>query len=72
MTAISTPCPASAVAGSKLPYQLYSHCGIDEARIGDRYFEAVHPLSNGQATRRPGKPVPARHDDVAVASRGGV
>jgi hypothetical protein len=30
------------------PYRLYSHCGIDEARIGNRYFEAVHPLSDGQ------------------------
>jgi hypothetical protein len=29
------------------PYRLYTHCGIDEARIGNRYFEAVHPLSNG-------------------------
>jgi hypothetical protein len=29
------------------PYRLYTHCGIDEARIGNRYFEAVHPLSDG-------------------------
>jgi hypothetical protein len=29
------------------PYRLYTHCGIDEARIGNRYFEAAHPLSDG-------------------------
>jgi hypothetical protein len=34
--------------GSARPYRLYTHCGIDEARIGNRYFEAVHPLSDGQ------------------------
>jgi hypothetical protein len=29
------------------PYKLYTHCGIDEARIGNQYFAAVHPLSDG-------------------------
>jgi len=38
---------AAAAAGPARPYQLYTHCGIDEARIGNRYFEAVHPLSDG-------------------------
>ena len=42
------PSPALATAaGSPQPYQLYTHCGVDEARIGHRYFEAVHPLSDG-------------------------
>lgn len=38
---------ATAVASAR-SYMLYTHCGIDEARIGNRYFEAVHPLSDGQ------------------------
>ena len=38
---------ATAVAAKSVPYDLYTHCGIDEARIGNRYFEAVHPLSDG-------------------------
>jgi hypothetical protein len=43
------PSPASAAAQAPpRPFQLYTHCGIDEARIGNRYFEAVRPLSDGQ------------------------
>ena len=38
----------SATTGSPQHYQLYTHCGINEARVGNRYFEAVHPLSDGQ------------------------
>src|SRR6516164_8078939 len=48
--AAKPPAPArtvAATAGSAHPYILYTHCGIDEARIGNRYFEAVHPLSDG-------------------------
>lgn len=45
---------AAAAGGSARPYQLYTHCGIDEARIGNRYFEAVHPLSDGQGNPPPG------------------
>ena len=39
---------SAATLGSARPYMLYTHCGIDEARIGSRYYEAVHPLSDGQ------------------------
>lgn len=43
------PSTASATAaGSPQSYQLYTHCGIYEARIGSHYFQAVHPLSDGQ------------------------
>ena len=41
--------PVAATEGPARPYQLYTHCGVDEARIGNRYFEAVHPLSDGQS-----------------------
>jgi hypothetical protein len=46
---VTTPAqPSRPAAGSPQPYRLYTHCGIDEARISNRYFEAVHPLSDGQ------------------------
>ncbi len=44
----SRPATAAVAAGSARPYQLYTHCGVDEVRIGNRYYEAVHPLSDGQ------------------------
>ncbi|WP_300610951.1 hypothetical protein [Trebonia sp.] len=31
-------------------YELYTRCGIDEARIGNTYFEAVHPPGGGTAS----------------------
>jgi hypothetical protein len=42
--------PSGAVTAGRQarPYLLLTHCGIDEARIGGRYYEAVHPLSDGQ------------------------
>jgi hypothetical protein len=51
VTPSAAPAPATstaAAAGPPQPYRLYTHCGIDEARVGHRYFEAVHPLSDGQ------------------------
>ena len=55
VTMPARPSPVTtATAGSPQPYQLYTHCGIDEARIGNRYFEAVHPLSDGQGNPPPG------------------
>lgn len=30
-----------------VPYDLYTHCGIDEARVGSTYFEAVSPFADG-------------------------
>jgi hypothetical protein len=39
---ISSPPPPSAT-----PYRLYTHCGIDEAKIGATFYEAVTPLHDG-------------------------
>jgi hypothetical protein len=38
---------AATATARSLPYDLYTHCGIDEARIGNRYFKATPPLSDG-------------------------
>ena len=34
-------------AGRSVRYNLYTHCGVSEARLGNQYYVAVHPLSDG-------------------------
>lgn len=53
-TASARPRPTAGApaTGPSLPYDLSTHCGIDEARIGDVYFEADEPLVG------PGNPPP--------------
>jgi hypothetical protein len=59
---------AAAAVGSPQPYQLYTHCGVDEARIGNRYFEAVHPLSDGQGNPPPGWGNPYQQGTMTLLS----
>jgi hypothetical protein len=33
---------------SGMPYSLYTHCGIYEARVGDTYYLADEPIEDGQ------------------------
>lgn len=41
------PRVTSTTAPLSVPFTLYTHCGISEARISGRYYQAVHPLSDG-------------------------
>jgi hypothetical protein len=59
---------ATTAAGSPDPYQLYTHCGIDEARIGSRYFEAAHPLSDGNGNPPPGWGNPYQQGTMTMVS----
>jgi hypothetical protein len=59
---------AAATVGSAQPYQLYTHCGIDEARIGNRYFEALHPLSDGSGNPPTGWGNPYQKGTVTLLS----
>ncbi|GHG31297.1 hypothetical protein [Streptomyces zaomyceticus] len=46
-TAQATPSVRATPSPRVIPFELYTHCGIDEARIGSTYFEAETPLSDG-------------------------
>ena len=39
--------PDRTPAGRAVRYNLYTHCGVSEARLGNQYYVAVHPLSDG-------------------------
>jgi hypothetical protein len=39
--------PDRTPAGRSVRYNLYTHCGVSEARLGNRYYMAVRPLSDG-------------------------
>jgi hypothetical protein len=60
--------PGATTVGSEQPYTLSTHCGIDEARIGSHYFEAVHPLSDGQSNPPAGWGNPAQQGTMTLLS----
>jgi hypothetical protein len=57
----------SAPAGNSMPYDLYTHCGIDEARINGRFYEAVKPLSDGNSNPPPGWGNPYQQGTMTLA-----
>ncbi|MFN8146021.1 MAG: hypothetical protein U0R76_01035 [Candidatus Nanopelagicales bacterium] len=65
LSACSTAVPASApptaapsasreVSTYVSEFELYTHCGVREARVGDRYYEATPVLDDGQGNPPPG------------------
>ena len=60
--------PAAVTAGPPVPYTLYTHCGIDEAKIGGRWFEADHPLSDGNGNPPPGWGNPGQPGTITMLS----
>jgi len=55
---VAPPSPTTAAARTSaakpIPYNLYTHCGIDYALVGNRYYEATPPLSDGSGNPPPG------------------
>jgi hypothetical protein len=53
------PVPATATAArttapKPVPYNLYTHCGIDYVQVGNRYYTVTPPLSDGSGNPPPG------------------
>jgi hypothetical protein len=59
---------ATAVFVRSERYTLDTHCGVDEARIGDRYFEAVHPLRDKSGNPPPGWGNPSQAGTMTMVS----
>lgn len=55
-------------SGRTIPFELYTHCGIDEARIGSTYFEAETPLSDGSGNPPDGWDNPTQRGTMTVKS----
>ncbi|MFF4758351.1 hypothetical protein [Streptomyces sp. NPDC001292] len=55
-------------SGRSIPYDLYTHCGIDEARIGSTYFEAEAPLSDGSGNPPEGWGNPTQRGTMTLTS----
>jgi hypothetical protein len=49
-----------------VPYDLYTHCGVDEARIGETYYEAETPFGDGSSP--PGWGDPYQHGTMTALS----
>lgn len=63
---------ASARAGATPPreiaFDLYTHCGIEEARIGSTYYEAHPPLSDGSGNPPAGWENPVQPGTMTLVS----
>ncbi|MGW1763315.1 hypothetical protein ACWCQL_04355 [Streptomyces sp. NPDC002073] len=51
-----------------IPFELYTHCGIDEARIGSTYFEAHTPLYGGSGNPPEGWDNPTQRGTMTLKS----
>ncbi|GAB3850280.1 hypothetical protein [Dactylosporangium cerinum] len=51
-----------------MPFELYTHCGIDEAFFDGRYYEAAEPLSDGSGNPPPGWGNPSQDGTIRVIS----
>jgi hypothetical protein len=70
--AAPTAAPARTTAGTAapkpVPYNLYTHCGIDYVQVGNRYYEATPPLSDGSGNPPPGWGNPYQPGTLTVIS----
>lgn len=69
-TAVPEP-TATATGGTvprAMPFELYTHCGIDDVRIGSAYFEAERPLSDGSGNPPAGWDNPMHRGTMTLVS----
>jgi hypothetical protein len=65
----ATPAGRSPGDASRVPYSLYTHCGIDYARINGHWYKASRPLSDGSGNPPSGWDNPYQQGTIQVISR---
>lgn len=63
-----TPSVQGAPGSRTMPFELLTHCGIDEALVGGTYFEARTPLSDGSGNPPDGWGNPTQHGTMTLTS----
>jgi hypothetical protein len=63
----ATP-PATTSAHRGKPYRLYTHCGIQWARIDGTFWQAIKPLSDGDGNPPPGWGNPYEEGKLTLTS----
>lgn len=64
----SAPVAAPPSAARSFPFDLLTHCGVDEAKIGDTYFEAEEPLAGPAASAPAGWDNPYQRGTMTLLS----
>jgi hypothetical protein len=64
----AAPAARTTTTPKPVPYNLYTHCGIDYAQVGNRYYEATPPLSDGSGNPPPGWGNPYQPGTMTVIS----
>ena len=60
--------PEGTPSASSSPYALYTHCGIDEANINGRWYQASQPLSDGSGNPPAGWGNPSQQGVITFTS----
>jgi hypothetical protein len=58
----------TATPAKSMPYNLYTHCGISWVRVGDKYYTAVRPLSDGSGNPPSGWANPYQAGTITLVS----
>ncbi|AWW43441.1 hypothetical protein [Streptomyces cadmiisoli] len=65
----TAPARSTAPPPREIPFDLYTHCGIEEARIGSTYYEADPPLSDGADNPPAGWENPTQQGTMTLVSQ---
>jgi hypothetical protein len=65
-----TSAPAAPLSATprSFPFDLLTHCGVDEAKIGDAYFEAEQPIAGPAASAPSGWDNPYQRGTMTLLS----